>query len=152
MATKTFVISPSFEADWTASVWFLAVLGMVLFSVAVFFTSMGLWLIIPFAGLEFVFVAWCLHWSAERSLDRNVITIDEVTVKLEKGRRQRTSAIELDKIWCEVILDTLPRKWQQTRLYIRCRDDRIEFAEFLDSKEQKALARELKQIIGPVGV
>jgi len=152
MSTKTFVISPSFQADWTASVWLLALLGTVLFSVAVFFTTMGLWLIIPFAGLEFVFVAWCLHWSAERSLDKNVITIDDVTVKIEKGRRQRSSTIELDKIWCEVILDTLPRKWQQTRLFVRCKNDRIEFAEFLDSTEQKALARELRQIIGPVGV
>jgi len=152
MATKTFVISPSFQADWKASVWLLALLGTVLFSVAVFFTTMGLWLIIPFAGLEFVFVAWCLHWSAERSLDKNVITIDDVTVKIEKGRRQRSSTIELDKIWCEVILDTLPRKWQQTRLFVRCKNDRIEFAEFLDSTEQKALARELRQIIGPVGV
>ena len=152
MATKTFVISPSFQADWTASVWLLALLGTVLFSVAVFFTTMGLWLIIPFAGLEFVFVAWCLRWSAERSLDKNVITIDDVTVKIEKGRRQRSSTIELDKIWCEVILDTLPRKWQQTRLFVRCKNDKIEFAEFLDSTEQKALARELRQIIGPVGV
>ena len=152
MATKTFVISPSFEADWTVSVWFLALLGTVLFSVAVFFTTMGLWLIIPFAGLEFVFVAWCLHWSAERSLDKNVITIDDATVKIEKGRRQRSSTIELDKIWCEVILDTLPRKWQQTRLFVRCKNDKIEFAEFLESTEQKALARELRQTIGPVGV
>lgn len=152
MANKTFVISPSFEANWSESVWFLASLGTVLFAVAVLFTTMGLWLIIPFAGLEFVFVAWCLHRSAERSLDRHVITINNHTVRLEKGRRQRTSSIELDKIWCEVILNYVPRRWQHTRLFLRCKQDRIEFAEFLDSKEQKALAGELKQLIGPVGV
>jgi len=149
---KTYIISPSFQSDWRLSMQFLMMLCIVLFTICFYFFQLGLWLIIPFAGAEFVLVAFGLWYSAERSVEKNVVHINRTTVTLEKGRRTKSSSISFERIWCEIILETVPRRWQHTRLFLRCKNDKIEFAEFLDADEQKALARELKQIIGPVGI
>ena len=149
---KTYVISPSFQSDWRLSIRFLALLGIVLFSISLYFFQLGLWLIVPFAGVEFLLVAASLWYSAEKSFEKNVLHIDRTTVTLEKGRKTKSSSISFEKIWCEVILENVPRRWKHTRLFLRCKSDKVEFAEFLDADEQKSLARELKQTIGPVGV
>jgi len=152
MAERVFVISPSYQSDWHLSVKFLALLGVILFIICTYFINLGLWLILPFAGLEFVTVSVALWMSAEQSNQKNVVKITEESVTLEKGRRTRTSSITLEKIWCEVLLEYLPRRWKHSQLFLRCKDNKIEFAEFLDCDEQKALCRELKSVIGPVGV
>jgi len=152
MTERVFVVSPSYQADWHLSVKFLMLLGAVLFLICLYFLNLGLWLIVPFAGLEFVMVSAALWISAEQSNQKNVIKITEKSVTLEKGRRARTSSITLEKIWCEVLLEYLPRRWKHSQLFLRCKDNKIEFAEFLDCDEQKALCKELTSVIGPVGV
>ena len=152
MTERVFVVSPSYQADWHLSVKFLMLLGAVLFLICLYFLNLGLWLIVPFAGLEFVMVSAALWISAEQSNQKNVIKITKESVTLEKGRRARTSSITLEKIWCEVLLEYLPRRWKHSQLFLRCKDNKIEFAEFLDCDEQKALCKELTSVIGPVGV
>lgn len=152
MQSRTFIIEPSYEADWRLSVRCIALIGAVLFAISVYFLQLGLWLIVPFAGLEFIAVACALTYTASNAEQKNVVTITRTNVTLEKGKRKRTSSISFERIWCEVLLETLPRKWHHTKLYLRCKQDKVEFAEFLDADEQKALSRELKTIIGPVGV
>ena len=152
MQERVFVISPSYQADWHLSARFLMLTGAVLFLMCLYFLNLGLWLIVPFAGLEFAALAWALWVSAEKSHEKNVLKISQDKVTLEKGKRERTSTTSFDRIWCEVVLEYLPRPWKHSQLFLRTRDVKVEFAEFLDTDEHKALARELKPAIGAVGV
>jgi len=152
MNKRVFVLSPTFTADWHLSLRFLVLIGAVLFSISIYFSYLGLWLIIPFAGLEFGALLVSLWLSANKSNEKNVLIITDYSVTLEKGRKTRSSSVTFEKIWCEIILEHLPRRWKHTRLFLRCKDDKVEFAEFLDADEQSELSKKLKNIIGPVGV
>jgi len=84
-----FVVMPNCSMSWQENKIFVASLAFISFSIAGGFALQGLWVILPFAGLEILALTGVLYWTGLQATHLEVISIDadnvHVEVKIETG-------------------------------------------------------------------
>ncbi len=141
------VISPNASLSRQANIaLFLSLMGILLV-VATGFTLMGFWMILPFAGLELIALAVALAYVDYQNQYREVVKVDEVTVKIASGYRKAQHACEFKRGWTSVLLRQSSRQNQPSKLILRSAGKQIEIGACLEADDRKDLWRELKQVI-----
>jgi uncharacterized membrane protein len=114
-------------------------------SIAMGFTLLGYWLILPFAGMELALLALALYVSALRTHRREVISIDGARVSVQKGGRYPKEAAWFPRGWTRVILMRPQRYGHPSRLLIRCHGREVEVGGCLNEDERNRLAEDLRR-------
>jgi uncharacterized membrane protein len=109
--------------------------------VAVVFSALGAWLILPFAGLETaaLFLAW--RWVMQHAQDSEQLVIrgDEVTLAVRE--QSRTRQYEFNRAWAQLVVQQQARV---VRLALRSHGKEVEVGRYLDNGSKQRLARALK--------
>ncbi len=116
-------------------------------SISAVFATAGAWLVLPFAGLEWLLLAYCLHLSLNDSAQQEVITISDAMVKVEKGRDRPEQVYRFQRAWVMLNCVQSPIKGRPSRLSLRLHGKEVEIGRFLLEPERQALARELKVLL-----
>jgi uncharacterized membrane protein len=125
----------------------LAAIALVMASIAGGFAMLGLWLVLPFSGAEWLLLAYCLWLSFRTGSVREVITITEAVVLVEKGRGKPEQTYRFQRAWVSLDWVKPSVKGHPSRLSFRLHGKKIEVGRFLVESEREALARELQQIL-----
>ncbi len=83
--------------SWRANLWLAAGLAFICLGIALVMAGFGYWMIIPFAGLEVIFVIWCLYLTVRKLARKEVITVSEDDVKLEWGYQYPDTTVDLPR-------------------------------------------------------
>ncbi len=78
-------LEPNRSATRRQTLWFLAVVSAVTFSVALFWTFFGAWLVLPFAGLEIAVLIYVALRVSRSTYRMQVIRIGQDLVEVEEG-------------------------------------------------------------------
>jgi uncharacterized membrane protein len=140
-----YIIQPNRSLSWRGTLAFFAAAATVTLTVAVLFALQGAWLIVPFAGLEIIALGTCLYLCARKNSEREVILIDEQSVKVEKGRKKVLHSVEFQRHWTQVKLTRSQRPWYPSRLTISSMGKEVEVGSTLIDEERATLARELRR-------
>ena len=114
-STTRLIVTANQSMSWRANLYLAASLGAVSMGIAIAMATFGLWMVIPFAGLEVIFVVTCLYLTLKRLSRQEVITVDNEAIKLEWGYNQPDTVVNL------------PRRW--SRLSYQCKDSVFEVGE-----------------------
>lgn len=142
--TTRLIVTANQSMSWKANLYLAASLGVICMGIAIAMATYGLWMVIPFAGLEIIFIIGCLYATLRRLSRQEVITIDSDAIVLEWGYRSPDVTVNL------------PRQW--SRLHYHCKDSEFEVGELslsaygksyslgrcLNKHEKKKLHGELK--------
>jgi uncharacterized membrane protein len=142
-----YVIQPNRSLSWQGTLVFFAAATAVTLTVAAVFAFQGAWLILPFAGLEIIALGTCLYLCSRKNSEREVIHIDEESVKVERGRNEARFRVEFQRHWARVKLTRSRRPWYPTRLTISSMGKEVEIGSSLIDEERATLARELRRKI-----
>lgn len=130
----------------------MAVLGAVTtlsLSFAIFlWWFAGVWMILPFAGLEIVCVAaafWCLERAAN---DRDCVEVTETRVEIHRFRGQHAQRFEFSRGWLSTDLKQ-DRMGGSRGVRLRQSDRCVELLEFLPVSEQHQALRDLRAALAP---
>jgi uncharacterized membrane protein len=140
---RRFVLQPNQSISWRATCYLLLSLLFIIGVIAVGLSLMGFWLILPFAGLELAAVTAGLYTVARRGQQREVISIGDEFIRIERGYRHPEQSLTLATHWAKVILERCPRRWYPSRLLIRSHGQSVEVGRFLNEEERHRLADEL---------
>jgi uncharacterized membrane protein len=146
---STFVVSPNYSMTWRENKIFIASLAVVSFSIAGGFALQGLWLILPFAGLEMIMLWGILYWSSLRATRCEVISIDADNVKVEVGRNKMRHLHSFQRAWTRVELYPPARPHWQSRLVMRSKGKELEIGACLNDEERKTLAASIRKALLP---
>ena len=144
-------LQPNCSLSWRQSLsFFLGIAGFALL-IALAFTVLGYWLILPFAGAEVIALGVCLYLTAHAAGKRQVITVTSNRVLVEKGRVRRApdgkggpeEKVEFVRAWTRVRLRGSSRFWHPSRLVLNASGQEVEIGEFLTEEEKQALAEDL---------
>lgn len=116
-------------------------------SIAAFFASMGAWAVLPFSGAEWLLLVFCFRMVLKRSAIREVITITDGVVRVERGRDKVERAHQWQRVWVNVDWVRSSTPGHPSRLYLRLHGRRIEIGEFLVESERAKLASDLQRIL-----
>ena len=143
------VIRPNQSWTWRANLAFLAVLMFISFSIAIFFTVQGYWVILPFSILEMSLLGGCLWYCVARGYRQEVVTLAPLTVKFERGRIAPEPIVTLkrqfDRYFARFEVEAPMYRFRDKRIALRCRDERYEIGSFLNAEEKDQLVTTLRR-------
>lgn len=123
----------------------IAVTGAVL---ALLCWRFGAWPVVPYLALELAGIGFVLWLLRRRAHDREVITLDDHRLRIERHEGARTITHEFQRYWAHIEIKPMRRGWHPSRLLIRSHGREVEVGIELTEEERLALARSLKQVVG----
>lgn len=124
----------------------VAGVGGVSLAVALVFAWRGFWPILPFAGAEIALLVWAVRHSMRRGRYREVLTVDDNTVTLERGLARPEMRQEFSRFWLRPRLER--DRWRECRVLLAAHGNSVEVGACLTSEERKALYLRLCQMLG----
>lgn len=118
----------------------------VSFTIAGFFAWLGMWMILPFAGLEMLALAAALYVCRRKLLYREVIAIDGDEVSVSVGHERVERRCVLQRAWAKVLMLPSAGNGGQS-LWIRSHGRQVEVGNCLGPKDKRALAHALDRTI-----
>ena len=118
-------------------------------AIALFWTWKGFWPVLPFAGLELFALGLALGLSLRRGSYREMITISEDEVVIERGTRRKHAVERLPRTWLRVELTQPEHRWYPSRLFLSSHGRRYEIGAVLVEGERRGLARRLRELLQP---
>lgn len=87
-AARTYIeLLPNRSASWKQMMALISVVAVISLGIAVFWVVQGAWVVMPFTLLELSLLLWVVFRVSSDSSIREVVTISDDVVKVEKGRR-----------------------------------------------------------------
>lgn len=126
---------------------FLAVALLFMGTIAVAFSVLGAWPILPFAGLEWLLLAFGMKWTLDRNSMQEVITLLDDALLWEKGRVEPELSCRFLRAWVAVDWTRPDNRNHPNRLYLRSHGRKVEIGSFLTDTEREELALELVKIL-----
>lgn len=141
------VLSPNCSISWRSLVLFYIGNCVVLLAIGIFFVFHGLWLVLPFSGLEILALGGALYLTSRKVHRKEVITLDRQHTRIEKGVQRVDQSWQFDTPWTRLI-DLQPGIASRRRtLALGSHGNYVEVGDFLDNSEKDRLAFTLKDCI-----
>ena len=146
---STFVVTPNCSMSWQENKILIVSLAIVCFGIAGAFAMRGLWVILPFAGLEIIMLTGILYWSSLRASRCEVISIDADNITVEVGRKKMRQLHSFQRAWTSVELYPPVMPNRQGRLVMRSKGKELEVGACLTDQERNSLAASIKRALLP---
>ena len=142
-----FVLFPNCSMSWRELVLFYVFTCFVLLAIGIFFTLQGMWLVLPFSGLEMLALGYALYLTSRKVYRREVITLDRRRTRVEKGVQQVSECWEFETSWVRLVDERTGTRGERRRLALGSHGNYVEVGDFLDKSEKERLAFQLKDCI-----
>jgi uncharacterized membrane protein len=117
----------------------------VSFVFGVFFAARGLWLVLPFVGLEMLAVATAFFVYGRHAADYERIEMRDGVVTVQRVEGPRSTVWHCPALWARVEVDAPSgASARDARVFIAARAERIEVGRHLQQERRAALVQELK--------
>jgi uncharacterized membrane protein len=124
----------------------LACLAVLPLIIAFACSLAGAWMVLPFAGLELLGVAYAFYLIHCHAGDYESITITGDSVAIEQRSYKNISQVVFHRCWAKIVLRDCPGGEQ--RLWLRSHGKEVEIGRYMNNEERLFLARQLQQLTG----
>lgn len=137
------VVRANKSMSWRANVLLAASLGALSAVFGGIIATAGFWMVLPFAGLEFLFVFVCLSKAYQRLGYTEVISKVGDNIVVESGYDKPVASSELPSHWTRVQFDDPPSAFEVGRLRLKCSGQSLEIGQALSKEEKRMLYKEV---------
>ena len=141
------IVQPNSSLTWQQTLKVFAAITVVCSGIAIGFAFRGLWMVLPFAGLEILALGYAFYYCSYRSAYIEVLKIENDTLYIEKGRYKPEQVYEFNLAWVKVNLIKAKSENYPHRVTISSHGKQIEVGAALVEEERIKLARDLKTAI-----
>lgn len=113
--------------------------------IALAFTAIGAWPVLPFAGLEMAVLYAAFHYVDRHAADYECLQIDGDRVRIEIRDGSDVREVELNRHWAHVVMGEVAGR---RRLALRSHGREVEFGRHLTNDERERVGRELARQLG----
>lgn len=145
--TAGFVVRPNQAMPWRTLLLLYLLIATVTLSIALGLFVIGYTLILPFSGLEILALGVALYVTAWRGGEQEVISINDNSIIVERGRELPEFREEFQRGWVRVVLERSWNSWYPSRLLVRSHGKELEIGRFLNEQERQGLALELQRAL-----
>ena len=136
-------VRPNSSLSASNTIKLVCALAAISMTVGVGFALAGAWMVLPFAGLEVVAIAYAFYYIMLRSGGYESITIDGDRLIVEQFSYKLSAETVFQRYWARVIIREQANG--RSALYIGSHGKELEFGRrFMTDEQRLALAKELK--------
>ena len=145
------VVCPNMSGHWQITKLFLWIISCLALFIATAFALLGLWVILPFAGIEVMALVSLMYWVAHRCRRKQVITLNNNRILVETGYTSPESSWESELFFTRLYIDKPPyRDGKPMKVFLRGKQQQFEVGEFLNEEDKNKLITELRSVISIV--
>jgi len=144
---KHFEIQANCSMTWKQLMTVFYIMLAISLMIAGFFAFVGLWVILPFAGLEMMFLWLALYYVSRKSSKKEIIDILEGRFLLHIDQCGVEEKYQWYLPWVNIEMQSMQFDIEKKRLIVRYKDERVEIANGLHEEEKNLLATALKKAI-----
>jgi uncharacterized membrane protein len=145
--THSILLRPNQSTDWKSSLLFITIIAFTCLSIGIGFAFAGAIMILPFAGLEVLFVGYCLYLVMKKTYKQEVITLTKEKLKIEKGEGKINQVWEYYRMWSFVSVERPEHPWYPAHIVVTSKGERVPIGDFLTEDEKEDLVSNLERII-----
>ena len=137
------LIQPNRNLTWNETRLVFLFLAFCVVAVAVYFLTLGAWLVMPFAGIELLVIGFGFYLHSCHAHQQQVIRIDAHNISVVDAREDGPQFC-FPRSWVKVVHTGDPEGWYPSRLFIGSHGKYIEIGKFLIESERETLADNLR--------
>ena len=145
--TYRILLRPNQSTDWKTSIIFISIIAITCLAIGIGFAFAGATMILPFAGLEVIFVGVCVYLVMKKTYKQEVITLTQETLKIEKGEGKIDKVWEYFRMWSFVSVERPQHPWYPAHIVVTSKGERVPIGDFLNEDEKEELVSNLERII-----
>jgi uncharacterized membrane protein len=139
------VLTPNRSISWPLLLRFYLFTCLLSFSIAGLFTLLGYWIVLPFSGLEMMALGLGLYFASRKIYRQEVITIDKVNIKIEKGHINPVNIWVFDSHWVNIETEKTKGYRNNIKIMMGSHGKYIELGSFLTKLDKESLVFELNK-------
>ena len=141
------LIKPNQSISWKYGLVFVLVIAFTCLSIGLGFAYVGATLILPFAGLEVIFVGICTYLVLNKTSQQEVITLSKDKLIIEKGAYRLKKVWEYFRLWSYITVERPQHPWYPAHIVVTSKGERVPLGDFLTEQEKEELVSSLENII-----
>ena len=139
------ILFPNRSATWKESKYFMWFIGFTMLLVAGGWSVVGVWIVLPFAGLELALFSFLRYRVSLATYSKQVVTLTADNVNIVSGYKQ-LSRHTLDARHIEITLTESENNWPLPILTISDNQKQLELGEFLNLEDRLELYTQLRSL------
>ena len=139
------IVRPNQSASWRTNKIVIAVFGLWIGLIAVVFAAIGLWPILPFAGLEIGALASAMYYVCWKLQQRHVLRFRDDGVTLEKGFYYPHFTWRFARNAVSLSVEVQSHPWDPLKIFLCSREEQIPLGNFLNKDDSRKLLSLLKE-------
>jgi uncharacterized membrane protein len=140
------VFKPNCSLTSRGKVKVIVLLTVIPCCIAIGFSLLGAWLVLPFVGLEIFALAYAFYYVSRQDSDYESISIDSNSLVIERYSQQRHTKHVLNPYWVKLIRYELPNG--EMHLGLLTQGKVFEVGRYLTRKQRELLAKQLEKRTG----
>ena len=146
----TLTLKPNRSASWAETKWLIAIMAAFVFTIAIAWSFVGAWVILPFAGLEVGLLALLMYKVSYATYQRQIIEIETHRITIETGVYRPHTRIEFDRADTHLDVVEANTSFEIPTLKLVSQNRQVVIGEFLNRDDRLKARESLKQIGIPV--
>ena len=143
----TIILRPNNSSSWQFNMQILASLSAIILLLSGYFAFQGLWLVLPFAFLVIATVYVCLYLRVRANNKTEIITFNDSTVVVERGRYNVENTWKYHRLWTKIFVKKPHVRGHPKQIFIRSHGKELEIGSFLNKKDKEILIKDLKSVV-----
>lgn len=136
---KVLVLHPNCSMSWGQTRFVIAIIATFSLLIGLFWTVVGAWVVLPFAGIEIAAVSFGLYVVSRKLHQRHVIHISDSELRIEKGRKDAEQVMNLSRQSAGISVEQARHPWDAMKITLFDREQQIEIGDFLTKGEAESL-------------
>lgn len=145
------VIRPNRSLSRKGMILFFSGVCVAAILVAFRFWLLGAWVVLPITMLELLVLGAAFFWIERETRFCETIELNEDLVSVVQRDWRSKKEWCYQTYWVQVVLQSDPKGWYPSHLYLRSHGDSLEIGACLNEEERHQLEQHLKKIIQGVG-
>jgi uncharacterized membrane protein len=145
-ASYKITCKPNCSLTATGKVKVVLLLTVIPVCIAVGFSLLGAWWVLPFVGLEIFALGFAFYHVNRHAEDYESISIDGDNLVIECCSKKQISQFVLNPYWAKVVRHKMPNG--ELRLCLMSHGKEIEVGRYLTQKQRISLAKQLQARVG----
>ncbi|AEP29275.1 DUF2244 domain-containing protein [Brumicola nitratireducens] len=144
------LLTPNRSLTWAEAKWIIAFMVAVVMIIAIAWTFIGAWVILPFAGIEVGLFAVLMYKVTRFTYSKQIVTFTTQDITIEMGIDRLQSTDSFPRFGTDIYYSETERDWRTPRITLQNGNKRVQIGQFLNADDMVILRNELEGLGFPV--
>jgi len=138
-------LQPNRSANWQQNKIIITVMAAFVMIIAVAWSLVGVWIILPFAGFEVGLLAFLMYRVSYSTYQKQIITINQHAVTFESGVYYRKQHLYFEKDKLSVVTIEPQTDYEQTHITLKDKQQKVVVGQFLNQQDRQTMLSHFKE-------